>query len=118
MSTHTPAIKTTKTPAEIIAAAQTAVATPTAPTPGAPEAAKTSTGATKSYQFPSAPTTFEFTHSGRRVALPDGVINVDDPRDIRELEACVTAGIVYGYIDPTVTPFAKPAAPLNPNITN
>lgn len=112
---------TPKSPADIIAAATTAmnstlvtmdktIATGTNPPPVAEVA--------KSYQFPSAPTTFEFTHNSRRVSIPDGVLAVTDPKDIAELEACVRAGIVYGYIDATVTPFAAPPAPLNPNITN
>lgn len=124
-------MSTTKSPAEIIAAANAAnaanaiVNSTTAATASTGTAALNLTKAdtpavevVKSYQFPSAPTTFEFTHNSRRVAIPDGVLAVTDPKDIAELEACVRAGIVYGYIDATVTPFAAPPAPLNPNITN
>lgn len=72
----------------------------------------------KSYQFPSAPTTFEFTHSAKRVAIPDGVYKTSDTKEVEELDKCVRAGIIYDFIDPSITPFAKPAAPLNPSITN
>ena len=119
---------TTKSPAELIAAAEAAkLAQANAGVTG-PDLTKTNTTITttesksevqsKSYQFPSAPTTFEFTHSARRVAIPDGVLEVTDAKDIAELDACVRAGIIYDFIDPTITPFAKPTAPLNPNITN
>jgi hypothetical protein len=72
----------------------------------------------KSYQFPSAPTTFEFTHSAKRVAIPDGVYKTSDAKEVEELDKCVRAGIIYDFIDPSITPFAKPAAPLNPSTTN
>ena len=119
---------TTKSPVELIAAAEAAkLAEANAGVTG-PDLTKTDAAITttepksevqsKSYQFPSAPTTFEFTHSARRVAIPDGVLEVTAAKDIAELDACVRAGIIYDFIDPTITPFAKPAAPLNPNITN
>lgn len=118
-------IQTTKSPAELIAAAEAAKLAQVNAGAAGPDLTKTDTTTepkseveSKSYQFPSAPTTFEFTHSARRVAIPDGVLEVTDAKDIAELDACVRAGIIYDFIDPTITPFAKPAAPLNPNITN
>jgi hypothetical protein len=71
----------------------------------------------QSYQFPSAPTTFEFA-SGRRIAIPDGVFTTSDPEEIKELDKCVRAGIIYPFNGELYSPFAKPAAPLNPTVTN
>lgn len=105
-----PIIPASANPADLLK--NLALQTP-APVPGTAESVVDG----KSYQFPSAPTSFEFA-SGRRIAIPDGVFTTSDPEEIKELEKCVRAGIIYPYNGEIYSPFAKPAAPLNPAVTN
>lgn len=73
----------------------------------------------KAYQFPSAPTSFEFcTGKKQRVVIPDGVYRTADTAEIAELEAAVTANIIYPYTGDIISPTQVPPAPIDPTKTN
>jgi hypothetical protein len=71
----------------------------------------------KSYQFPSAPTTWEF-QKGRRVTVADGVLTVTDPEEIRQLELAVAAGNIYPYTGTVFLPQQVVPAPVAANKVN
>lgn len=70
--------------------------------------------ASKSYQFPSAPTTIEFQHKNKRVAVPDGVYRTSDAKEIAELDTWVDCGNIYPFTGDITSPSQVPPKPIDP----
>lgn len=71
----------------------------------------------KSYQFPSAPTTYEF-RRGKRAHIPDGVYTTSDPDEIAELDEAVYVGNLYYFTGDVTSVQQLAPPPVSPDRLN
>ncbi len=87
-----------------------------AATPETPGASPTAV--TKSYQFPSAPNSFEFTGARTKTLIPDGIYTTSDPKEIEELDAAVECGNIWPFTGEFFSSRQIPPPPIDPSKTN
>lgn len=72
----------------------------------------------KSYQFPSAPNSFEFSFNTGKTIIPDGIYTTANLREIAELDAAVECGNIWPFTGKVFASQQIPPRPINPNETN
>lgn len=75
----------------------------------------------RSYQFPSAPSSYHFPWLKDKTIIPDGIYTTANEREIAELEAAVEAGNIFPYsleLSYSENPQMIPAPPVRKDALN